>query len=215
MIKNVIFDFDGTVVDSSKLVLKLSNDMAREWNMEPPDIEDLKELSGLTIKQRCKKLNIPLYRLPIMNLAVQDKVKSHIDDLEWIDGMEQVLKTLKQAGINLKMISSNTVQNINRFFENNNADYFSSIYSSRGIFDKHLSIRALLKKYKLKRQETIYVGDEFRDIRASKKAKVDIISVTWGFDSAELLQKGKPEYMVTKPEQILGIVLAEGRNNAD
>ncbi len=211
MIKNMIFDFDGTVVDSSKLFLKLSNDMAREFHMKPPEIEDLKELSGLTIKQRCKKLNIPLYRLPIMNIMVQEKVRTHIDDLEWIEGMVDVLKSLKKAGINLKMISSNSVHNINKFFENNNADYFSSIYSSRGIFDKHLSIRALLKKYNLKRQETIYVGDEFRDIKASKKAKVDIISVTWGFDSVELLQKGRPEYLVNRPEQISEIILGGNR----
>ena len=64
-----------------------------------------------------------------------------------------------------------------------------------------------MKKYNLKKQETIYVGDEFRDIKASKKAKVDIISVTWGFDSVELLQKGKPEYLVTKPSQIPEIIL--------
>lgn len=206
MLKHIIFDFDGTVVDSATLYIKLANDMADELKISPLIIDSLRELSGLTIKQRCKKLNIPLYRLPVMNMMVQDKIKNHMHKLQWIPGIEDEILKLKDMGYKLAMISSNSVTNINRFFENHNSVLFDEIYSSRGIFDKHLAIKALLKKFKIKRSEAIYIGDEFRDIKACKRAKVKIISVTWGYDSKELLLKGKPDFIADTPVEISNII---------
>ena len=206
MLKHLIFDFDGTVVDSASLYIKLCNNMSEELHVSPMSIESLRELSGLTIKQRCKKLNIPLYRLPVMNIMVQEKIKSHIHELQWISGIDHEILKLKNMGFNLTMISSNSVSIISRFFKNNNSNLFDEIYSSRGIFDKHHSIKALLKKYKIKRDEAIYIGDEFRDIKACKKAKIRILSVTWGYDSRELLIKGKPDFIADNPAQMVDII---------
>ena len=206
MLKHLIFDFDGTVVDSASLYIKLCNDMADELRVSPMSIESLRELSGLTIKQRCKKLNIPLYRLPVMNIMVQERIRSHIHELQWIPGIEDEILKLKNMGFKLTMISSNSVSNISRFFKSNNSNLFNEIYSSRGIFDKHHAIRALLKKFDIKRSEAIYIGDEFRDIKACKKAKINIISVTWGFDSKDLLIKGKPDFIADTPTEMVDII---------
>jgi phosphoglycolate phosphatase len=123
--------------------------------------------------------------------VVQEKIADHIHELKWIEGMKDEILNLKNMGYDLKIISSNSVSNILNFFESNSPNLFEDIYSSKGIFNKHHSIKALLKKYSIKRDEAIYIGDEFRDIKACKKAKIRIISVTWGYDPRELLIKGK------------------------
>ena len=206
MLKHLIFDFDGTVVNSADLYIKLCNNMAEELKVSPVSIESLKELAGLTIRQRCKKLNIPFYRLPFISAMVQEKIKNHIDELHWIDGIEDELIKLKNIGYDLKMISSNSVSNITSFFENNNSDIFKNIYSSKGIFNKHHSIKALLKKYNIRKDEALYIGDELRDIKACKKAKIKIIAVTWGYDPKELLLKGKPDFIADTPAQMVDII---------
>jgi len=203
----LIFDFDGTVVDSAGLYIKLCNEMADELKVPPVNIESLKELAGLTIKQRCKKLNISFYRLPFISSVVQEKIAEHIHELKWIKGMEEEILKLKNMGYDLKIISSNSVSNILSFFENNNPNLFEDIYSSKGIFNKHHSIKALLKKYGIKRDEAIYIGDEFRDIKACKKAKIRIIAVTWGYDPKELLIKGKPDFIADTPAEMTNIIL--------
>ena len=58
----------------------------------------------------------------------------------------------------------------------------------------------------LKNKEIVYVADETRDIEAAKKAKVRIISVTWGFNSREILKKQNPDFLVDRPEEILRII---------
>jgi len=207
LLKHIIFDFDGTVVDSASLYLRLCNDMADELRLPCSlSISELRELSGMTIKQRCKKLNIPLYKLPVMNIMVQEKLKNHIHELEWIDGIEDAILKLKKMGFRLTIISSNSVSNISRFFKNKNFDVFDEIYSSKGIFDKHHAIKKLIKKLDIKRSEAVYIGDEFRDIKACKKARVSIISVTWGFDSRGLLEKGKPDFIAATPDEMVNII---------
>lgn len=206
MLKHLIFDFDGTVVDSAGLYIKLCNEMADELKVPPVNIESLKELASLTIKERCKKLNIPLYRLPFLSTLVQGKIADHIHELKWVNGMEEEIQKLKNMGYDLKIISSNSVNNILSFFENNNPNLFKDIYSSKGIFNKHRSIKALLRKYKIKRDEAVYIGDEYRDIKACKKAKIRIIAVTWGYDPKDLLLKGNPDFIADTPEEMTNII---------
>ena len=76
------------------------------------------------------------------------------------------------------------------------------------MFGKHRSLKRLLKTYHMKPAETIYIGDEVRDIEACRKAKVQIIAVTWGFNSKRILERAKPDFIADKPEDIVKIVKA-------
>ncbi|HHY25071.1 MAG TPA: HAD-IA family hydrolase [Clostridiaceae bacterium] len=206
MIKYLIFDFDGTVVDSAGLYIRLANNIADELGLPKLCLEELRSFTSMPIKNRCKILGIPLYRLPAMNIRMQEEIKNHIHELQWIDGIENEIRKLKESGFKLVIISSNSISNIERFFENKNLDVFDEIYSSKGIFDKHSSINKLIKKLGIKKDEAVYIGDEYRDIKACKKSKVRIISVTWGFDSEELLVKGNPDFIARTPQEMIDII---------
>jgi len=49
----------------------------------------------------------------------------------------------------------------------------------------------------------IYIGDEIRDVHAAQKAGVESGTVTWGFNSQELLSSANPDHIWGKPEEIL------------
>jgi len=206
LIKYLIFDFDGTVVDSATLYIRLANNIADELGLPKLSLEELRLFAGMPIKNRCKILGIPLYRLPSMNIRMQEEIKSHIHELKWIDNIDNEIRKLKEAGFRLVIISSNSIANIERFFRDKNSDVFDEIYSSRGIFDKHRSINKLIKKLGIKKNEAVYIGDEYRDIKACKKSKIKIISVTWGFDSEELLIKGNPDFIAHTPQELVDII---------
>ena len=81
-------------------------------------------------------------------------------------------------------------------------ELFNPIYSAKNIFGKHRVIQKLMKERKLDAKTTIYVGDEVRDIEASKRVGIDIISVSWGLNSHEILAKYPPTYLIDKPEEL-------------
>jgi phosphoglycolate phosphatase len=63
-----------------------------------------------------------------------------------------------------------------------------------------------MKKYRVTAEEILYVGDEHRDIEACQKTGVKMAAVTWGFDPLSLLQRGGPDYIADRPEDIITAV---------
>jgi len=206
MRKYIFFDFDGTIVNSMGIGMKLYNEMAEKYNLRKLKEEEIALLSSLTISERIKMFEVPLYMIPKMIIEFKRKYQKFISSLHEIEGMKDIIYELKQKGYSLCIISSNTVKNIQQFLINNQLDVFDHVYSSRGIFGKHATLKTVSRKLKIKQEQIIYIGDELRDIVSCKKAGVEIISVTWGFDSAELLSSGNPNYLIHKPADILTII---------
>jgi phosphoglycolate phosphatase-like HAD superfamily hydrolase len=63
-----------------------------------------------------------------------------------------------------------------------------------------------IKKYQLSKFETLYIGDEVRDIKAAKDAGIKVASVTWGYNFENVLTDNNPDYIVPRPEDLLKIV---------
>ena len=61
----------------------------------------------------------------------------------------------------------------------------------------------MIAKNGLKKEETIYIGDEIRDIRSSKAAKIRCAAVTWGHQHRSLLEEHQPYAILETPEDIL------------
>jgi phosphoglycolate phosphatase len=206
VIKYVVFDFDGTIVDSKELGFHLLNDLSDKYRFNKISRSELDSLTKLPIKDRLKILNIPFYKVPSMVLDLKKNYKTIIQTIKPFDGIKEVVVSLKEQGIQSIIISSNTVQNITEFLIANDLNIFDNIYSQKNIFGKHRSIQGLLRYLNIKNKDIIYIGDELRDIVACKRVNVQIISVTWGIDSFELLQKACPDYIVHQPIEILEVI---------
>ncbi len=204
--KNIIFDFDGTIVDSRDFIIQLYNEIAERDKYEKIDRPRIEYLSTLTIPDRCKKLNVPLYKIPPMLVEVRKKYKKELHKLIIKDGVKELLYSLKDKGFKLGIISSNSRSAIVEFFKGKNIDIFDYVYSTKNLFGKHYTINGYLKQFKIDKNDTIYIGDEVRDIVSCKKAGVKVIAVTWGYDSPKLLTEGEPEYLVDSPKQVLEIL---------
>ena len=131
--------------------------------------------------------------------------KSHLNSIELIEGMKEVLYKLKERNVCLSVISSNSESNIREYFQNSGIDVFDDIHSSKGLFGKDVSISRYISKSGMDKSETLYVGDEVRDIEACKKCSVKIIAVTWGYDIADVLKLNNPDFIANNPNEILDI----------
>ncbi len=208
MIKHIIFDLDGTLVDSLPTFIKLGNEMAEKYGFQPVSQEGIKQLLKLPMKKRLKELKIPVFKLPKLGVELLNSYHSYAEEVSPIEGIEEMLKKLHRDGYVLSIVSSNSVQNIKAFLKFNDLNMFDNIESSKGLFAKHVTIGRLISKLNIDKSEVIYIGDEQRDIEACQKIGIKVISVLWGFDSLELLQNAKPDYIVSRPDEIVDIVTA-------
>jgi phosphoglycolate phosphatase len=206
MVKNIIFDFDGTIVNTKKLVINLYNEIAEKNKFKMVNELELDYISGLSYKDKAKYLRIPFYKVQLLMAGVLKTYKSRLNTIGLIDGIEDVLYKLKEKNIKLSIISSNSESIIKEYFQNKGIQVFDDIHSAKGLFGKDVSISRYISKRRLDKHETLYVGDEVRDIQACKKSFVKIIAVTWGFDIPDVLKSHNPDFLVSTPKEILDII---------
>lgn len=75
------------------------------------------------------------------------------------------------------------------------SEYFVAIQGGGKIFGKEKKIKKLCAHYALDWKDTVYVGDEARDVLACKKINMPIISVTRGYNDQSLLVLHHPNYI--------------------
>lgn len=189
----LIFDFDGTIVQSKMLAIQLFNELSGKYGGRKIDKKDIAYLSDLSIPDRLRALNVPLHKLPALIIEGKREYKNAAVGLQPVDGIREVLFSLKDNGYSLGILS------FQRFLDLYELTVFDFIHSSTNLFGKHKAITSMARKFQIDRNQMLYVADELRDVQACKKIGVKIVAVTWGFDSASLLAEAKPDFICNSP----------------
>ena len=202
--KVVLFDFDGTIADTYNAIVKITNQLSSEFGYKTLKEDELLLLKNLTSRQIVKLSEISIFKIPFLVRRVRTELSKEIAALPPIRGITSILFELKSRGYILGIVTSNDKENVEIFLRKNRLDsLFSYVYSSTSIFGKHRVIDRAIKNNRLNKADIIYVGDETRDIRSSRKSGVGVAAVSWGFNSAEILQECKPDYLINTPKELL------------
>jgi len=209
LIKNVIFDFDGTLVDSDFVVESVNKYLMKKYRIEDVNAKDFRAMNTLPLRDRFKKLGVPLYKLPLIIFEAIRLYSHSIHKIKLIEGIYDVLKRLTEDKVALYILSSNSSKNIKKFLQRNKINFFKDIYSTPNTIEKDKTLTKLIRKKRLLKDSVLYVGDQFEDIISCKKIKVRIAAVSWGCDRADLLEKGKPDFLCHKPSDLYDLVSRE------
>ena len=206
----VIFDFDGTLVDSFEAVMAVVHQTTKHKPLADINYVTTLRDSGMGLRKAVVGLGIPIWKWPWFLRDGQRLFKKEIERIPLFTGVEDVLKSLHEQHFELYIISNNSRENINRFLsEKGLLIYFKNIYgtvASIGLPSKEHVIRKVLKENRLSSSDVIYVGDEVSDIEAAHKMHMPVIAVTWGYNSERLLFDHNPTVIVRSPAQINKVI---------
>jgi phosphoglycolate phosphatase len=207
-IQAVLFDFDGTIADTLEVIVKITNRFANEFGYPPTTSEQLVYLKNISSRQILQNSQISIFLLPLLLRRVRQEMKQEIPNIQPIPGMPSMLKQLQQhPNLQLGIVTSNQEDNVQLFLETHQLDrVFSFLKSGRTIFGKHKLLKKAIEQENLSPQQVLYVGDETRDIEASRKTSIASVAVTWGFNSQQILQEYHPDFLISHPQQLLEIV---------
>lgn len=205
MIKMVIFDFDGTIADTEKWSLDIYNTLAKKYGYRTYTLEEFEEIKKHPIPKIITMLDIPYRKIFTLLKEGQKILKKNINSVEpFNDNIKNILDAIKKQTGTIGFISSNTKKNIRRFCKNKKISV--DFIRSSPLFTKEIMIQSIMRNYKVKPHEVIYVGDEVRDIESSKKAGVYMAAATWGYNSRELLSQAKPDFLIDDISELLNII---------
>ncbi|MEB3830974.1 HAD-IA family hydrolase [Phormidium sp. CCY1219] len=205
--KVVLFDFDGTLVDSLEAIVRITNRLSGEFGYQKATAEDVEALRNLNSMQIIKTAKVPLAKVPFLLQMVKLELNQEIQNLKPIAGIIDVLADLKSKGYPLGIVTSNSQDNVKTFLHNYDLhEVFSFVHSGSTLFGKSKVIKKFLRQEKFLPEEVIYVGDETRDIEAAKNTRVQVIAVSWGFNSKEVLVKHNPDFALDRPEELIAAI---------
>ncbi len=207
--KVVLFDFDGTIVDSVEAGVAITNRLAIEFGMPTIDAETLDRLKKAGSREALKQLKIPFFKLPLLIRRFSQELSREIPNLKLFPQIKEMLLDLKQQNCKLGIVSTNSLENIRDFLTaqelNEIFDYISASYS---LFGKSRLIKQLIRQNQLDAAQVYYVGDETRDIEAARKSGVRSIAVTWGLNPPEILALYKPDATIDLPKDLVTLIKA-------
>lgn len=210
---HLIFDFDGTLVDSFNCAIDVFNTLADEFKFRKVLSHEVYELKNLSSRQLMKHLKISMYKIPAVLYKAKHCMHSEMHKLKPFPGISQVVKELSEAGLSLGIVTSNSEQNVVSWLERHEIlGYFDFIISAPSYFGKGKTLKKILKANKLDQKKVFYIGDETRDIDAAKQCGISAVAVTWGFNSEAVIAQHEPHYLVRTPADILTIFQSGGFN---
>jgi HAD superfamily hydrolase (TIGR01549 family) len=206
-VKVIIFDFDGTLADTFDALVSISNRLAIEFGYAPTTPEELPKVRNLSSREIVKQSGISVLKLPFLLKRVRESLHNEIQYLNPISDIKEALTQLINEGYFLGILTSNAEENVIPFLKKHGMQgLFSFISSETSLFRKDKSLKKLMKINNLSSEEVIYVGDETRDIEASKKINIKVIAVSWGFNSGEVLAKHNPDFLIHKPSELIEVL---------
>jgi phosphoglycolate phosphatase len=204
--KLLVFDLDGTLINSYPAIFKVINVMAKKHGYEPLTTKEYKSSKNMTYRQMLKIRKIPFYKVPFILNEGRALFSNYTNEIKLFKGIKESLTILKNKGYTIGILTSNSKESAENILRLNSIlDKFKFVHSEFNIFGKKRALLKILKEQKLKAAETLYFGDEIRDIKACKAANIDIVAVTWGHHSEEILKKESPEYIIKTPKEITAL----------
>lgn len=201
-----IFDFDGTIADTLEYLLAIGNELAGEFKFNNVERHQIEAFRNKTLRQLIHELGVPIFRIPMILLRGKKELNNRIQEVRVIEGVGEALLQLKKRKVQLGLVSTNTMENIHSVLRNHGLeDVFDFIYIGSGLLGKPRALNKAIKQYGLDVNQILYVGDEIRDIEASRRVGLSVVSVTWGYNSSEILRAYDPDYLIDHPRELLQI----------
>ena len=208
MIRGIVFDFDGTIVDSMQMVFSALNDALKRRNLPTIEIELLGRMAGLPV------IDIISSKARITEAAAKevekDVFKTYTSfcrtSCQLLPHVESTLKTLKSKKIKLGLFTTTPTKPLMAVEKKFSLkDYFDIMIAKEDAENKPNpeGLNKIVKEFGIRKDECLYVGDSPIDILTGKAAGIKTIAVTTGIATIKQLKEANPDWIIPNLEKLL------------
>ena len=202
--QHIIFDFNGTLVDSTDVMNSILNEMLAKSvikNLAPEDFVDPKSLPFL------KRVRVLVYTA-LHQREFIELYSKYVEQVKFVNGTKSMLALLHEKGLEFSVISSNSADMIMAFFTLHGITV-KSVYTAQRLFGKKKAIKQYIRERDCRASDIVYIGDEKRDVEMCSECGVDIVFVSWGVGVLDDALKHKVLRVVETPKELALYLIEE------
>lgn len=209
--KLVIFDWDGTVMDSISKIVNCIRHSALALNIEPPSDTAIKNIIGMSLELAIEVL-FPddVAQHPALIKGYKQQYRVDTTPTPVFDNVENVLSTLKAQGVILAIATGKGRAGLERLLDESQLrEFFSASRTSCEAQSKPSPdmLYQLLDELEVNVDDALMIGDTKIDMAMAKAAGMDRIGVTMGVHNAEQLNEFTPVATVDSYQQLQRILV--------
>lgn len=216
MYKNVIFDLDGTLLNTIDDLADAGNYVCRRRGWPTHTVGEYQYFVGNGMAKLVERFSPQQARTPEQLAATLEEFMAYYgrhkqDKTAPYDGMDQALRRMKGAGVNLAVLSNKADEMALPVVEGYYPGVFPLVQGALpGVPTKPdpTLLYKLMERMGAKREDTLFVGDSDVDIRTAKNGGLRSCGVLWGFRTREELVAEGADFLADTPQALAGLVLA-------
>lgn len=207
-IQTVLFDLDGTLIDTNELIIASFEHTFKEFGYSFTR-EQIKEFNGPPLWETFYSINPDQAEL-MVRVYREHNHANHEQYVKLFPNVIETLETLKKHQINIGIVTAKMRDGVTLGMSITGLDRYADTVIT---FDdvRHSKphpepVFKALDKLKASAQTTIMVGDNYHDIEAGKRAGTFTAGVAWSHKGREFLESYEPNYMLEDMTDLLDIV---------
>lgn len=208
----VIFDWDGTLLNSLAKISHCMQLAASDAGLEPREVEDIRGIIGLGLPEALATLYPDAQHAPLELLRERYSHHFMIQDQNPCDlypGVEETLATLKSTGNQIAVATGKSRRGLNRVLGNLGwEEHFHATRCADETASKPnpLMLRELVEELDCPVEEAVMVGDTEFDLAMAANLGMRRVAVSYGAHPQSRLRQHDPVAIIDQIDELLGLV---------
>lgn len=211
MKKIVIFDLDGTLLNTLDDLSDSTNYALSKFGYPTRTIEEVRQFVGNGVAKLIERA-IPDGKNnsnfeKCLSIFKENYAQNMYNKTAPYNGIIEMLSNLKSKGIKIAVVSNKfdlAVKELCKKYFEGFIDFAAGENEAQGIKKKPApdTVISVLTEFNFAPEDAIYVGDSDVDIMTAKNSKMPCISVTWGFRDKKFLLENGATILINAPSEI-------------
>ena len=217
MYRTVIFDLDGTLLDTIGDLAGAGNWICRKNGWPEHSVEEFKTMVGHGIPNLVSRFSPPEAQSPLLQMNTLAEFNAYygahnMDLTAPYKGISELAAKLKAEGVQMAVYSNKADAFSRQIIAHYFPDTFDLVLGKRQdmpVKPDPAGVRYVLEQLDADPEQTLFVGDSDVDIQTAHNANLTACGVTWGFRSRESLVEAGAEFLADAVADLEQIILGE------
>jgi phosphoglycolate phosphatase len=207
----ISFDWDGTLFDSTAIIVRCIQEAVREVGGTVPSDEAASYVIGLGLMQALAHAapDVPKDRYPALGEAYRKQWALHVDDIHFFPGTLAMLQDLKRRGYLLAVATGKSRRGLDEVLKRElQGVRLSSLFDASRTADQTagkpdpLMLHELMEELEVQPARMLMVGDTTHDLQLARNAGVPSVGVSFGAHAHEAFAAFEPLFVARSMHEL-------------